>query len=125
MGLYKYQGRGILIFIDPKIVYVLSNRMFGGKGLVEKKPKPAFTFSEQFFGKELISWFTQYFEKSGVLVSFLRVENHVDHIHYFFPDEEVAVSQMKCKVNGEELGGIYLCHPIEFVEKEPLVCDFV
>ena len=124
VGLYKYKSRGLLLFIDPKIVYMLSNRMLGGQGTVETKPTPMFTFSETFFGKELVSWFTQYYQKSGVPVSFLRVENQIDHIHYFFPDEEVAVVSFTCKYNGEPIGQIALCHPREFVEKEPLICDF-
>ena len=122
VGLYKYKSRGLLIFVDAKIVYMLSNRMLGGKVIIEKKPSPMFTFSEEYFGKELLFWFLTFFEENGVNVSFLRVENRVQHIHYFFPDEMVATATLKCKLDDNVVGNIQICHPLQFVEEENLVC---
>ena len=56
--------------------------------------------------------------------TYLRHEDKIDQVHYFFPDEEVVVVNFACKVNGEAAGMISICHPKEFVEKEPLICDF-
>jgi flagellar motor switch protein FliM len=122
VGLFKYKSRGLLVFIDAKIVYLLSNRLFGGQGVIEKKPSPVFTFSEEYFGKELLSWFSAFFADNGIDVSFLRVEHRVQHIHYFFPDEAVITATMKCKMNDDMIGNISICHPKQFVEEEPLIC---
>ena len=122
VGLFKYKSRGLLVFIDAKIVYLMSNRMLGGKGVIEKKPSPVFTFSEEFFGKELLSWFSAFFADNGIDVSFLRVENRVQHIHYFFPDESVVTVTMKCRLDDDLIGNISICHPKKFVDEESLIC---
>lgn len=122
IGLYKYKARGLLVFIDPKLVYILSNRFFGGTGIIEKKPSPLFTFSEQLFGEELLSWVTSILPENGMDVHFLRSESKLNHVHYFFPDEDVATMVMKCRLNEKLIGNICICHPKSFVEQENLVC---
>ena len=118
ISLYKYFSRGVLVLIDAKIIYLLSNKMLGGVGVIEKKTAPQFTESEDLFGTELTSWFTDYYEQNGILTSFLRVEYNVDHVHYFFPNEKVLTVKMKCKVNGKPIGYIAICHPKMFLEKQ-------
>ena len=123
VGLFKYKNRGVLLFIDAKIIYILSNKMLGGEGIIETKPKPMFTFSEDFIGKELLMWFSNFFEQNRIDLKFLRVENRIEHIHYFFPDEIIASAKMKCKIDDRAVGLISLCHPMQFVEAERLICD--
>jgi len=123
VGLFKYKSRGVLLFIDAKIIYMLSNKMLGGKGIIETKPKPLFTFSEDFIGKELLMWFSNFFEQNKIDLKFLRVENRIEHIHYFFPDETIASAKMKCKIDNKQVGMISFCHPMQFVDAERLVCD--
>lgn len=103
-------------------MYVLRNKLFGGAGVIEKKPSPVFTFSEEYFGKELLSFFSSFFLDNGIDASFLRVENRVKHIHYFFPDESVVTATMKCKIEDIPIGNISICHPKQFVEEESLIC---
>ena len=122
IGLYKYKTRGLLVFIDPKIVYILSNRFLGGPGIIEKKPAPLFTFSEELFGKELLSWITSIFSENNINIHFLRHESKINHVHYFFPDEVVATMVMKCRLNEKLIGNICICHPKLFVEQENLTC---
>jgi flagellar motor switch protein FliM len=110
-AIFKYKTRGILLFIDAKILYILSNRMLGGKGIIETKPKPMFTFSEDFFGKELISWFLDFYNKQDFKLKFLRVENDIEYIHYFYPDEAVYTAKMNCKFGQKSVGFISACHP--------------
>lgn len=122
IGLYKYKTRGLLVFIDPKIIYILSNRFMGGVGIIEKKPSPLFTFSEQFFGEELLNWISSILPENGIDIHFLRSESKLNHVHYFFPDEEVVSMVMKCRLNEKLIGNICICHPKSFVVQENLVC---
>lgn len=120
VGLFKYKDRGVLIYIDARIVYILTNRMLGGKGILETRPEALFTYTETMFGKELLSWFGDFYLKKEIEIEFIRVENFMNHIHYFYPDEEVATAKMKCKLNDEPAGYVALCHPLKFVEMEEL-----
>ena len=120
VGLFKYKDRGVLVYIDARIIYVLANRMLGGKGTLEIRPEELFTYSERMFGEEFLSWFSDYFVKQGIDIQFIRVETDMKHIHYFYPDEEVATAKMKCKLNEDEIGYVALCHPLKFVDTEDL-----
>jgi flagellar motor switch protein FliM len=116
IAIYQYLKRGVLLSVDPRIIYILSNRMLGGKGEIEKKPKPKFTFSEDFFGKEFISWFSYYYEENELPLKYLRIENSVDHTHYFFPDDPVVLAKLNCSINKKEIGSIVFCHPKSFLD---------
>jgi len=116
IAIYQFRKRGVLLSVDPRIIYILSNRMLGGKGEVEKKPKPKFTFSEDFLGKEFISWFSYFFEDNNLPLKYLRVENNVEHTHYFFPDDPVILAKLNCSINKKEIGSIVFCHPQSFFE---------
>lgn len=123
IGLYKYKTRGLLIFIDPKIVYILSNRFMGGPGIIEKKPSPIFTYSEEVFGEELLGWITTIFIDNNIDINYLRYESKISQVHYFFPDEVVTTMVMKCRLNDKLIGNICICHPKSFIEQENLICD--
>jgi flagellar motor switch protein FliM len=120
-GLFHYRSRGMLILIDPQIVYSVSNRFMGGSGEIEKKPTPLFTFSETFFGKEILSLLSSNLQNKGVDIQFLRLETYPNNIHYFFSDETILTTTMKIKLNGEPIGDIRICHPEMFLEKESLL----
>ncbi len=111
IALYKFKSRGILLLIDPKIVYVLTNRFLGGKGTIETKPKPLFTFSESFMAEKLVNWFSEFYAESHLDVKFLRVENNLDMVHFFYPDEQIYGVKMACKINQKDIGNISCCYP--------------
>ena len=82
IGLFKFKNRGLLLFFDSKIIYVLCNRMLGGHGLAETKPKPVFTFSESFFAEKMLTMFFDFFKDTKLNVNFLRSEKNLDLIHF-------------------------------------------
>ena len=118
IGLFQYFSRGILLLIDSKVIYKLSNKMLGGKGLVEEKENQMFTSSEDLLGNELLSWFTEYYKQHKVKLTFLRVEQKIENVHYFFPDEKILGVKMKCKIDKEEMGYVAICHPKLFLDKQ-------
>lgn len=111
IALFKFKTRGILLLIDPKIIYVLTNRMLGGKGIIETKPKPLFTVSELFMANKLVNWFSDFYTEHHLEIKFLRVENNLDMVHFFYPDESIFGVKMNCKINQKEIGTIACCYP--------------
>ena len=116
ISVYQYEKKGVLLSVDPRLIYILSNRMLGGKGEIEKKPLLKFTFSEDFLGKEFISWFSYYYEENKIPLTYLRVENKVDHTHYFFSDDPVVIVKLNCSINKKEIGSVVFCHPKSFLD---------
>ena len=112
-GLFKLGARGMAIYIDPKIIYILSNRMLGGEGVIEKKMDALYTDSEKFFAKEMINLFKEYYSKHEVELEFVRIETNIKRIHYFFPEETIYGAKCLSKINDEETGVLAICHPIE------------
>ena len=117
IGLYKYLDRGVLAVIDPKIVYLITNRCLGGPGIIEKKPTPKFTFSEMFCGEELINRLTLLYQKSDIPIEFVRSEFYLDQVHYFFSDEKIIQTKINCSIGKKLAGSITLCHPLSFYEE--------
>lgn len=118
IALFRFVNRGILLFVDPKIIYILSNRMLGGKGIVEVRPKPVITMSEDFLGKKVVQWFYDFYRESKLDVTFLRIENDVNLIHFFYPDEKILSMQMNCRINGKPCGTISACYPQIIMDKK-------
>lgn len=116
IAVYQFEKKGVLLSIDPRLIYILSNRLLGGKGEIEKKPHLKFTFSEDFLGKEFVSWFSFYYEDNHIPLTYLRVENNVDHTHYFFPDDPVVLVKLNCSINKKEVGSVVFCHPKSFLK---------
>jgi len=116
--LLKFQNRGILLFIDSKIIYRLSNRMLGGKGGIEKKPDPKFTFSEEFMAKKIVELFFEFYKESKLEVHFLRTETDPNLLHVFYPDESVYTVAMNCKINNISIGNILVCYPQIVMDKK-------
>ena len=44
-------------------------------------------------------------------LSFLRSEEQVSRVHYFYPEENVLSAVIKCKINDKVAGNIIAIHP--------------
>ncbi len=118
IGQFNYQNRGVLFSADSRIVSLLTDRMFGGNGMVEEQKDTHFTFSEQFLGKEVVGIVEEYFNQKSCNVEFGRFDYHVDHTHLFFFDEQVMFIDMKCTIHGNDVGSMVLVYPLQFVKQE-------
>ena len=49
-------------------------------------------------------------------IKFLRIENNLDMVHFFYPDELVYGVKMACKINQKDIGSICCCYPAMVVE---------
>ena len=112
VGLMQYYARGVLLFVDPRIIYMLSNRMLGGQGIIEDKEYAHFTPSEHVFGEQLMNWALDFYKELQIPVTYLRSEENAAHVHYFYPDEVVFGSVMKCRINDKVAGHIIAVHPV-------------
>jgi len=110
LGLFKHKGRGLIIAIDPRIIYVLSNKLLGGKGIIEIKPEPIYTFSELFFGRELVSWINALYQDIAIDLIYERYETSIHSVHYFYPDEIIFSAKMHCKYDRKPIGNIAISH---------------
>lgn len=118
IALFRFKNRGILLFVDPKIIYMLTNKMLGGKGIIETKPRPVITLSEDYTGKKMVSWFHEFYRESKLDINFLRIEHDVNLIHFFYPDEKILSVKMNCKINMKPVGTISACYPQIIMDKK-------
>lgn len=117
LGVFTYKNRGVLVLLDPKLIYVLSNRSLGGKGIMSKTPHPLFTFSEDFFGQYMVSWFDNYFKTYHLPLVFQRHETHLNRVHSFLSEDDIVSISVSCYLNDQDLGRIIMCHPTSFFEE--------
>ena len=120
-GIFRYYWRGLLVFVSPALVYRLTDRLLGGKGVVAPGHEDIFTCSERFLGERILEFFGDVFQLYSIPIVYERVDSDVASIHYFFMDEAVAVAKLKSKIDGEDSGDMLICHPIQFLEKENFV----
>ncbi len=110
IGLFKTNDKGLIVAVDPKIIYVLANRMMGGRGIMERKTRPAFTLSEQFLGEEIMGFVQKKLAEANAAIQLERIEHHISHVHYFYPSDPVTKTAMFCKFNNKSVGYIYVGH---------------
>ncbi|RAP27141.1 hypothetical protein DID74_00980 [Candidatus Marinamargulisbacteria bacterium SCGC AG-333-B06] len=114
----SYQNRGVLISIDPKIVVLGTQRCFGGIVDVANYKGSSFTFSEIFFGKQMMSILNKIFEEKECNLTTNKIDYQLDRSHLFFSDEKVLFVEMKCSVEGNNVGSICMVYPLIFVKQE-------
>ena len=119
-GQFGYQNRGVLISIDPKIVMLGTQRCFGGKvDIVNDNGKEtSFTFAENFFGKQVIGILNNEFEEKECSLEMNKIDYQLDRSHLFFSDEKVLFIEMKCTIEGNNVGAICMVYPLQFVKEE-------
>ena len=119
IGQFNYSNRGVLLAVDPQIIYALTQSCFGvDPDQLTQKSESYFNFSEQFIGKEFISVLLSYFEEKACSIQLGRIDDQLDQIHLFFLDEQVVHVTMHCYIQGKEAGAIQLIYPLQFMKKE-------
>lgn len=99
----------ILNIIDAQIVYILTNRILGGEGIVEvRRFKDLFTFSENYFGKYLINWVIDAYAKNGLNVSCDKIADSPKYYHIFLPDEQVLQYSFEVFSGLQNIGMYYI-----------------
>ena len=117
-GQFSYQNRGVLMSIDPKIVMLGTQRCFGGDVDVSNYQGNTFTVAESFFGKHVIAIIDKTFEEKKCNLEMAKIDYQLDRSHLFFSDEKVLFIEMKCDVEGNDVGSICMIYPLIFVKQE-------
>ncbi len=118
MGLFRLKNRGFFVFIEPKIIYVLTNRCLGGQGITELKPKPILTFSEEFVGKKVLDMFTDFYKEAKLDTALTRIETNPSLVHFFYPEETVCMIKMGCRIDQNSIGSLSICYPTLILDKK-------
>ncbi|RAP36144.1 hypothetical protein DID80_05525 [Candidatus Marinamargulisbacteria bacterium SCGC AAA071-K20] len=117
VSLYKLNIRGMVMVISGDLVKHLANKTMGGNGQIEETN--ILTFSETVMAKEISTWIQKYYNIHHLDYKFEREEQNTKHIHYFYPDEDVALLNFIAEIDGEQIGNITLCQPTENVCLQP------
>jgi flagellar motor switch protein FliM len=117
VSLYKLNSRGMVMVINGDLVQCLTNKTMGGNGSYEEND--ILTFSETVMAKEISTWIQKYYNIHHLNYKFEREEKNAEHIHYFYPDEEVALLNFTAELDGVKIGNITLCQPTENLCLEP------
>ena len=118
IGQFTYSNRGIVFAIDPKIIMLSTQRLFGGEVNFQTYPNKNFTFSECFIGKYILSSIESQLIDKECPVKLNRIEHFMDRAHLFFSDEKVVFIEIKCNVQGENVGKIAMFYPLIFLKQE-------
>ena len=115
-GIFKLQDTTFLTICEAKIIYSLSNRMYGGNGLVETRPEALFTDSELFFGDLMMEWVLGFYQKHNKSVIFKKYETDKSQFQSFFPTDDIEIASMSCTMQNNPIGHIYVCHKAGLVD---------
>jgi flagellar motor switch protein FliM len=100
----------ILNVMDAHIIYLLTNRILGGEGIVEVRHfKDLFSYSEHYFGKQIINWMIKAYEDQIGKMELDKIADNPRYYHVFLPDEKVIQYTFEVKVGEQQVGMIYLC----------------
>ena len=118
IGQFTYSNRGIVFAIDPKIIMLSTQRLFGGDIDFQTYSEKKFTFSECFIGKYILSSIETLLINKECPVKLNRIEHFMDRAHLFFSDEKVVFIEIRCNVQGEDVGKIGIFYPLIFLKQE-------
>lgn len=105
----------ILNVLDAQILYIFTNRILGGEGVVEiRKFKELFTFTEKYYGKYLINWVIDTFQTNGMFVALDKIADSPKYYHIFLPDENVWQFAFEVFLGPQHIGMYYVCFDRNF-----------
>jgi len=100
----------ILNIMDLNIIYMLTNRILGGEGIVEnRKFKELFTFSENYFGKMFTEWIIEAFSINGTAMVLEKIADSPQYYHIYLPDEKVWHYTFEMYLGQQHIGMYYIC----------------
>lgn len=105
----------LLNVLDAQIIYMLTNRMLGGEGILEvRKFKDLFSFSERYFAKYLIDWLIESMHKNGLMMNLGKIADSPKYYHIYLSDEEVWQYTFEVYIAEQHVGLFYLCIDRDF-----------
>jgi len=106
----------ILNVLDTQIIYIFTNRILGGEGVVEPRAfKELFSFSEKYYGKYLINWIIDVFQNMGMRVTLDKIADSPKYYHIFLPDENVWQFAFEVFLGSKLVGMYFLCFDRNFL----------
>ncbi len=99
-----------LNIMDVNIIYMLTNRILGGEGIVEiRKFKELFTFSENYFGKMFIEWIVEALRLNGINMELGKIADSPKYYHIYLPEEKVWQFTFEVYLGQQNIGMYYIC----------------
>ncbi len=96
-----------LLVIEAKVIYLLLDHLFGGKGQIQTKGEGGFTRIESRFIQKIVSQIIEDLQKAwqpvyAVKISIIRTEVNPQLASVCVPTEMVIVAPFKLKIHNEE-----------------------
>ncbi|MDD5457228.1 MAG: hypothetical protein PHV30_09360 [Candidatus Margulisbacteria bacterium] len=100
----------IMQIMDTNIIYILTNRILGGEGIVEvRRFKELFTFSENYFGRFFIDWIIEAFANNGLDLSLDKIADSPKYYHLYLPEEKIMQFVFEIYIGPQNIGMYYIC----------------